>query len=71
MPAKDFEMALPVMSVDTVEHARNLQTMCCCKAYDEERFIITRESGFVRGNADTLFPTGDWLEKKYVEVICK
>lgn len=64
---KQYEMALPVMTVDTLE-AHALRTLCCVKHYTEDRYMLNRSSGFVPGNVNTLTVAGEYLEQKYAEM---
>jgi hypothetical protein len=56
-------MAIPVMVVPSEELAKDLMILTCKKSYDEERFIINPESGFMRGEVTTLLDATRYLER--------
>ena len=56
------------MSVDTVEEAKKLQTLCGSLSIDGERYLINRSSGFRTAEVDSMDIAGEWLEGMYQKI---
>lgn len=65
-------MSLPVMSVDSIEEAEQLQVFACKQTYPDEkgqsRYVVPRASGFEVSNVKSLDAAGDWLEEQYQQL---
>jgi hypothetical protein len=69
--AKKYPMALPVMSVESLEEADDLRMLTCSKVPREDRFVISWNSGFVRSDVDSMDVAANWLNELYQRVIRK
>jgi hypothetical protein len=66
----DYPQALPITTVDSVADAEALIVRTCKHSYGEDpRYILSRESGFVDSNYNTIETAGEYLERIYKEMI--
>lgn len=61
---REYPNALPVTSVEDLKEAEDLRIFTCKLAYGlRGRFLISPDSGFVRGDINTLDAASEYLEK--------